>query len=135
MKQIFHHYSKWEDYKNGMWRKVTKEDEENMLKIAIDFTGNYKKYGAAMFRVIKEWPFTCEHNFTDNGINHQAFVGHCAVCLELGIPEYITRMAWHFLTQEQQDLANLEADKAKEEWINNYKRSEKCLNENLEFQF
>jgi hypothetical protein len=116
MKRIYHNYLKWEDYLNGMWRKVLPEEEEEMLHVAIEFTGDHSRYGSAMRRVIKEWPFTCEHNITDNSINKKAFIGHCAVCIELGIPEYITRQAWGFLNQEQQDLANLEAENTIKEW-------------------
>jgi hypothetical protein len=117
MKQIYHNYTKWEDFKNGMWLKVEVEKENEMLQKAITFTGDHEMYGKAMLRVIKEWPITCEHHLTDNAINKKAFIGHCAVCLELGIPEYIVRMAWHYLTKEQQDLANNAADKAISKWL------------------
>jgi len=121
MKQIFHPYTKWEDYKNGMWRKVDIDTEKSMLTQAITFIGNHLEYGKAMIRVINEWKITCEHNLTDNSINQKAFIGHCAVCLQLGIPEYITRMAWHHLTEKQQIDANKMADIAIKEWnkINN----------------
>lgn len=112
MKQIYHQYTNWECFKNGMWLKLEAEQEREFLQIAIDFTSNHIKYGIAMLRVIKEWPISCENHLTDISINRKAYIGHCAVCLELGIPEYITRKAWSFLTQEQQDLANKEAEKA-----------------------
>ena len=124
VKQVYHHYTKWEDYQNGMWNKVSQDQEDEMLKIAIEFTGDHKLYGKAMLRVIKEWPIACEHNLTDNNINQRAFIGHCAVCLELGIPEYITRMAWHYLTKQQQDLANNEATLAINKWFNNYDKKD-----------
>jgi len=120
MKQLFHNYTLWEDFKNGMWNRVSKSKESKMLPIAIEFTGNAQKYGAAMIRVINEWPVTCEHNLTDNIQNRRAFLGHCAVCLELGIPEYITRLAWHELTQKQQDEANAMADSAIEQFTLNH---------------
>ena len=116
MKQIYHNYQKWEDYTNGMWRKETKEYENVYLKIAIEFTGNNELYGTAMMEVIEKWKFTCEHNLTDKSINRKAFIGHCAVCYKLGIPEYITRMAWHHLTKEQQDKANKKAEFAIKQW-------------------
>lgn len=116
MKQIFHNYQKWEDYINGMWRKETKEYEDVHLKIAIEFTGNDELYGNAMMEVIENWKYTCEHNLSDKSINRKAFIGHCAVCYKLGIPEYITRMAWHYLTQEQQDKANKKAEHAIKQW-------------------
>lgn len=116
MKQIFHNYKLWEDFQNGMWRRVTAAEESSMLLIAIEFTENAEKYGKAMLRVINEWPITCEHNLTDNNQNRRAFLGHCAVCLELGIPESITRLAWHQLSQKQQDEANAMAGYAIEQF-------------------
>ena len=114
--RICHPYWNWEDYKAGMWRKETREYEDDVLSIAIEFTGDWDKYGEAMIRVINEWPVTCEHNLSDRSQNRRAWLGHSAVCLELGIPEYITRMAWHHLTEEQQIKANKKADLAIEKW-------------------
>lgn len=116
MKQIFHHYKKWEDYKNGMWRKVSLSEEQNFLSIAIEFTGDHLKYGAAMIRVINEWPISCEHNLTDNSINQKAWIGHAACSLQINCPEYITRMAWHHLTEDQQNKANKMAELAIIKW-------------------
>lgn len=116
MKQIYHPYWNWEDFKAGMWGKVGPQDELSMLGHAIEFTGNHELYGQAMLRVIEEWPITCEHNLSNESQNRRAFIGHAAVCLELGIPEYIVRMAWGKLTQEQQDLANKAADIAIGKW-------------------
>lgn len=122
MKQVFHHYTKWEDWQHGMWAKSTIEDE--LLAYAIWFTGDHVRYGIAMMRVVNEWPYTCEHNLTDNGMNQRAFIGRAAVCLELGIPEYIVRSAWWHLTKEQQDLANNEADKAIKYWKYQYAKNQ-----------
>jgi hypothetical protein len=128
IKQIYHPYWKWEDFTNGMWRKETKDYENEYLPIAIKFTGDWNRYGAAMIRVINEWPVSCEHNLTDRSQNRRAWIGHAAVCLELGIPEYITRMAWHHLTEEQQVKANRKADIAIELWettkLKNYAQAE-----------
>lgn len=116
MKQVFITYTEWEDYQNGMWTILTKEEEQEKLQQAIEFTGNHIAYGKAMMKAITMWPNTCLHNLTDMSINRRAFIGHCAVCLELGIPEYIVRMAWHRLTDRQRTLANIEADKAIKQW-------------------
>lgn len=112
MKRIYHPYQDWEDYKNGMWRKEKPENEKRLLDKAIDFTGNYQEYGAAMMRVVMEWPITCQHNLTDLTQNRKAFIGHAACCYAFGCPEYITREAWGYLTKKQQDDANKEAEKA-----------------------
>lgn len=87
------------------------ENPESQLKTAIEFTGDHEKYGQAMSRVIHEWKYSCEQNLTDLGMNRRAWIGHAAVCLELGIPEHITRKAWSYLSFEQQRLANAQADR------------------------
>jgi hypothetical protein len=117
MKQVWHPFWDWEDYKAGMWTKLSRDEERRLLPLAIEFTGDHFAYGAAMHRVIFEWPITMEHNLTNPSINHKAFVGHCAACLDRGYPEYITRAAWKVLTDQQQGLANWQAQKAIDKWI------------------
>lgn len=106
-----------------MWRKVAKDEMEELLKIAIDFTGDHLKYGQAMMKVIKSWKYSCEHNLTDPSTNKRAWVGHAACSIELQLPEIVVRTAWKHLTDEQRFLANKQADYAIEAWINNYKNS------------
>lgn len=112
MKQIFHPYWKWEEYKHGMWRIETKEYNVKNLPFAIEFTGNHLLYGKAMDRVVNEWKISCEHNLTDLSINRKAWIGHAACCIEKSFPEYLVREAWGYLTERQQYLANLEAERA-----------------------
>lgn len=116
IKKIWHPYTEWEDYKNGMWRSVTSKERTRFLRKAIDFTGDAKLYGSFMQRVIIEWPVSCEHNLTDVGMNRKAWVGHAATCLAIGCPEDITRSAWGYLSAQQQDDANAEAQAAIDAW-------------------
>ena len=116
MKQVYKPYWKWECYNNGMWNKVDKLTEENMLKTAIEFTGNHILYGEQMRKVVYEWANTIEHHLTNKGINRRAFLGHCAVFYKLQIPEYIVRKAWKHLTDNQRILADNEAEKTIKEW-------------------
>lgn len=116
MKQIYHHYTKWEDYKFGMYRRVGKKEEQELLKVAIEFTGDHIRYGEAMQEVVEKWVLSSEHNLTDMNINQRAWVGHAAACFKMNLPEYIVRMAWGYLTKDQQDKANNMADKAIEIW-------------------
>ena len=133
MERIFHHFNKWEDYLNGMWRTVSKDEEARILPLAIEFTGNAELYGAAMLRVIDEWPIACEHNLTNTQINRQAWLGHSACCIEFGWPEYLVRQAWHQLSQQQQDEANEKASLAIS--IFEKKQKEKCQKHILELMF
>lgn len=100
-----------------MWSIVGKEREEQILPHAIEFTGNAELYGAAMLRVVNEWPISCEHNLTNPSINRKAWIGHAACCLQHGWPEYVVRAAWKHLTPQQQAKANKAAQKAISVWI------------------
>ena len=120
MKRIFHPYDKWEDYIFGMWRKLPPKEEAVYLEKAIFFMGDHLLYGKYMIRAINEWPNGCEHTLSCLGMNRQAYIGHAAACIAFGCPEYITRLAWHELTQQQQDLANEQADIAIKIWEENY---------------
>lgn len=116
IKRIFHNHEKWEEYHYGMWKSIFGEEREKLTKEAVKFTGDANTYGAWMKLVIDKWPYSCEHNLTCLDMNRQAWIGHAAVCLALGIPEDITRIAWHQLTQSQQDAANKKADEAISLW-------------------
>jgi hypothetical protein len=94
-----------------MWRKVPKEQEPMLLKLAIEFTGNHVQYAKAMYEVIKTWKYSCEHFLTNKTINRKAWLGHAACSFKHNLPEYIVREAWGKLTDEQRILANLQAEK------------------------
>lgn len=120
-------YWEWEDWLNGMWRKLPKDQEGDWLAKAIDFTGDHIRYGNAMKRVVNEWPRTMLNGLTNISINRRAFLGHCACTLEINCPEYITRKAWKQLTNMQRYLA----DKVAQETINEYERNYRELRENV----
>lgn len=124
MKRVWHHYEKWEEYRAGMWRKVSKSEHDAFLPKAIEFTGNAELYGSAMLRVIQEWPISCEHNLTDLGQNRRAWIGHAAATIAIGCPEYITREAWGHLSEKQQIDANAKADEAVAKWELTYALSD-----------
>lgn len=99
-----------------MWLSVPVKERQALIdqsyNLMLDFNGFYQ----AMKRVITEWKFSCEAAFTASVINHQAWIGHAGCALNHNAPEELTRLAWRQLTQEQQDLANLAADKVINEW-------------------
>ncbi len=129
IKQVFVPYWDWEDYVAGMWRKA--ENEPLMLSQAIDFTGDHIVYGEAMLKVAFEWPKTMLNSLTNQSINRRAFLGHCAVCLTIGCPEYITRQAWKHLTDEQRYKADLIAEKTIKHWERKYAESNRKLHKGL----
>lgn len=128
MKQIYNHYLSWECFKMGMWRKPGKLEYDNLLKTAIEFTGNAKLYGEAMMQVVYKWKYSCEHNLTNLNINRRAWVGHAACAYKHGLPESVVRHAWGLLSDRQRYEANKMADLAIKQFelkssINNYQLS------------
>ncbi|NTU49442.1 MAG: hypothetical protein HGA87_00855 [Desulfobulbaceae bacterium] len=123
----YYHYNELEEYHAGMWKKVSKDEFERLLPMAIRFTGTHLLYGKWMLKALDLWPKSCNQNLSDSGINHQAFIGHAATCIAIGCPEYITRLAWHELSQHQQDLANEQADIAINVWKNKQTTREEQL--------
>ncbi|MES2428287.1 MAG: hypothetical protein V4560_15005 [Bacteroidota bacterium] len=109
-------YIEWEDWINGMWRKISPDQEDQLLKLAVNFTGNYIAYRSAMQEVVLKWPKTMINSLSNPSVNKRAFIGHCAVSYRHGIPEYITRKAWFMLTEKQRNLADNEAQKVYNKW-------------------
>jgi len=120
-------YWEWEDWLNGMWRKLPKDQEDEWVKRAVEFTGDHVRYGGAMKDVVKVWPRTMLNTLTNQSINRRAFLGHCACSLAFDCPEYITRKAWKMLTDMQRYLA----DKVAQETINEYERDYKRIHSNV----
>lgn len=117
-KRVYHPYSEWEEVKYNMWGTVS--DRDSKLLEAIEFTGNHILYGSYMRKVVEEWPISCENALTDYFLNRKAWLGHAACALAIQCPEDIIRLAWGKLTDEQQLLANKEAERAIQTWEYNY---------------
>lgn len=121
IKQMYHPYWLWEEVKFNMWGDVENHDE--LLQRAIKFTGDTKKYGSYMRKVVREWKYSCEHNLSCVGQNRQAWIGHAACALAFKCPENIVREAWWLLTERQRIEANKEADKAIELWEKTFSKN------------
>jgi hypothetical protein len=110
VKRIYHPFWEWEDI--GMWSQPSKVLRDEFLSSAVQFTGNAEAYGAAMLRVLDQFPMASEHNLTDRAMNRRAWVGHAAAYLAIGCPEWVTREAWGMLTEQQRIDADVKADEA-----------------------
>ena len=114
IKRIYHPYWTWEEVNYNMWGKVA--DRDLYLKTAIEFTGNHQLYGAWMMQVIRVWKYSVEHNLSDRSQNRKAWIGHAACALSFRCPEDIVRKAWSYLDEDQQRLANQQAEQAIAVW-------------------
>lgn len=113
--RIYHPYWVWEEVSFNMWGAPL-SDKSELLRKAIEFTGDHELYGSYMLKVAKEWKYSCEHNLTNKEQNRRAWIGHAACALAFKCPEGIVREAWSHLTDEQRIKANQEADNAIEWW-------------------
>ena len=114
-KQIFHHFSLWEDYKLGFYNTSCENTKEHIEKSVI-LLSNQKTFEHFALRVINEWTFSCEHNFTDPSLNKIAYIGQSACCLANNTPSFVTRLAWSYVLEQNQILANETAKKVLQQW-------------------
>lgn len=125
LKRVYHPYDQWEEIRFNMWGECFGEEEKKWIERAIHFTGDHILYGEWMNRALSDWPVSSENALTDRYINKKAWVGHAAAAYALFIPEHITRKAWGLLTNEQQYLANKQAERAIRAWQDMYIKSKK----------
>lgn len=115
MKQRYYHYTKWEDFKHGMYDE-DKENRPERVQKAVELLTDLENLYEQMTRVTTEWKYATEQNLTNANINHQAFLGQTACSIWAGVHEDETREAWGVLTCEQRYKANRVADRVFKEW-------------------
>lgn len=118
MKRIYHNIKLWEDYNNGMYKKIKKSDEEIYIEKACSLLKDKKLLKKIMKLVITNWKYSSEVNLTNNGCNQQAWLGQASCCYLYKVPEYLTKEAWNLLSINEQNIANNIADKIILEWKN-----------------
>lgn len=119
MKQVYYHYTEWEDFQHGMYDEV-KEGRQSRVQKAVELLSNPDLLYVQMTRVTHEWTRCTEQTFTNASINHQAFLGQTACNIWAGIKEDETREAWGLLTNDQRHKANAVADRVFAEWVREY---------------
>jgi hypothetical protein len=116
MKRIYHHYEKWECYKNGMWSSPTKENYQSNIDKAIKFMSDTDMFKQGMENVINNWEYSCEHHLSDVSSNRNSFLGQAAGCISIGVNETIIRNAWVLLSDECRIKANKAAANSIRKW-------------------
>ena len=109
-KRVYYHYRDLEEHDHGMWRQVAITERDGYVDAAARLMADPPAFLDAMRRASVEWPRSMEAAMTTSSLNQRAYMGHAGCCIAVGSPEHLTRLAWHTLTQEQQDEANRMAD-------------------------
>lgn len=115
MTRKFHHYEKWEDFHNGLYKiwDCSEELKERCIELLIDLP-ELEKY---MKMVVDQWVISAEQQMTNPSRNKQAWLWQAACCMKFWVNEDNVKEAWFKLMPEEQSAANLVADKI----INYYK--------------
>lgn len=122
-RRVFHHYAKMEEFHSVMWKQIPPEQRESAIESSRELMREADSFEAACIRAVDEWPNSTEANLTASVINHQAWIGHAACCINHGASEDLTRLAWRMLSEEEQDAANEAADRAIEYWEKKYAKA------------
>lgn len=87
------------------------------IDLAADLMRCPDEFKVAMRQAMTEWKNACLSNFSSDAVNKIAFLGHAGCFVATGSPEECTRVAWHTLTKDEQDCANLAAQEVLDEWV------------------
>lgn len=134
IKQVYIPYWEWEDYINGMYRRLSSDEEKLYTKKATLFMNNIELFGETMREVVNTWGKTMINSLTNPAINKNAFVGQCALSFKLNCPEYITRNVWKHISIEKRNIANKLAERHINEWLLNYERKNKSVHKDMGIQ-
>jgi len=126
--RIYHPYWRWEDYKAGFYNHCSGEEKKILIKKGVEMFNSEKLTLINMYKVINEWKYSCEHNFTNPSLNKIAYIGQAACCIYAYIPSTITMELWNMLEKDIQNRANNNALEVLDTWINNNKKIQLCLN-------
>jgi hypothetical protein len=122
MKQLFHHYKKWECLEAGFFDTVCDEPDEEAKKKYSEFLGNTKRFEKALQRVLNEWTISCEQFLSNESMNRIAWLGQASMCIETGIPSCF-RGGFKLLSEKKQKEANEIARKYLNKWIRDNERN------------
>lgn len=105
MKQVFHHYTKWECCKNGFYDDTCKYSKKEAMQMYCDFLSNPKLFEKYLNKVINEWKYSCEQFLTNKSINKIAWLGQASMCMAKGMPAKF-RSGFYLMSKVEQKIAN-----------------------------
>ena len=115
--RIWHPYTIWEDFLNGLYSKeIITCDLKTVIFKCANLLKNSNEFYNVMQKVIQDWKKATEFNLSNISRNRQAWLGQASCCYMFNAPEYVTKLAWHTLTNDEQKKANDIADKVIYEW-------------------
>jgi hypothetical protein len=113
MPRTHHAWDKWECYKAGFFKNPPTGDAGVAGRQEYkDFFTDLSRFKAGIIAVFNDWPFSCEHNLSNEKMNRIAWLGQAAICRIHGLPSTMAS-AYSELPQQIRDAADVLA----QEWI------------------
>ena len=115
MKRIYHPWDRWECFPAGFYATVPPAPmtAEQALDAYAVFLRDTPRFEAALGRVLAEWPTSCEHFLSNEGLNRIAWLGQASMCIATGVPSFF-RAGFKLLNDQERRTANATALK----WLN-----------------
>lgn len=107
-------YEKWECFKAGLYKTNYETWKEDVERCA-DLLRSDELYHSMVY-VSENWSNSAQHYFKQSKAAWQPWLGHSACCFEIGVPNWVTKKAWHLLSPEEQMRANCMAENVYFEW-------------------
>lgn len=119
VKQIYHPYWLWEDWKNGFYNSFSVSEKKVKSKEIINLFKDPEKTEYYMNKVIKDWKYSCEQNLTNIQMNRVAWLGQSACLLHSNSPSELTMDTWKYVPLKYQKIANKIAEKIIKNYVEN----------------
>jgi len=125
MKRIYHTWDKWECYPAFFYEDHPPDPmtPKEALEAYTDFLRDIPRFRAALLRVLKEWPNSCEHYLSNVNMNRIAWLGQASMCIATGVPACF-RGGFNRLSDEEKQAANGVALEALNLWLEDRGESE-----------
>lgn len=116
--RLLHTWEKWECYRAGFYaekppRGLTQEQGEEEYR---SFLSSPDRFNAALWSVITQWKYSCEHYLTNDRMNRIAWLGQASAAFATGMPSGC-RGGYNMLTKQQQQAADELALNALNSWL------------------
>lgn len=134
MEQIYHKYTDWEDYKNGMFDSSS-SDRDQMISKSVLLLSNPDEFFKVSSLVLNNWTISADVNLSNVHSNRRSWVGQSACSFSHGCNEQLTRSAWSMMAYNDRNNANLVADKIIKEYERRNRKLHKGVGRQMLFEW
>lgn len=131
MKQIYHKFTEWEDYKNGMYDSSSIRLE--FVELSKKLLSNQDMFEEVSISMYRDWLKASQNHLTNKSSNRRSWIGQAACSYKFGATESETRKAWNELSNKIKINANLTAEKVIRKYEAEYYTLYKDLGEKMLF--